>query len=136
MTRPTPYVFCRYAIQIDDDLLDAVATVQALNEVQGRFLPHGRKAEQEGNNSIVVMQPSTDNIQGEDVVTWKIGYRAGSRTVTDYDVDGRQLTHQVENDRHIIHTDIVAIPRLGVMAVNDRTNSMHMGAKPALSRPC
>jgi hypothetical protein len=134
MSRPTPYVFCRYTIHVDDDLLDATATLQALNEVQGQFLPHGHKAASKGINSIVVMQPRRIEIDEQEIVTWKIGHRPGHRTITDYDATGQQISYQVENDRHIIYTDIVAVPSLGVMAVNDRVSTMHMGAKPALSR--
>jgi hypothetical protein len=134
MGRPVPFIFCRYTMHVDDELLDADGAFQALSEVQGKFLPHGKKAEREGLNSVVVMQPSKVSVGDEDVVTWKIGNRPGYRNVTDYDASGQTITNQIEDDRHIVYSEIVALPRLGVMAVNDRINAMHMGAQPALSR--
>jgi hypothetical protein len=134
MARPIPYLFCRYSMHVDDDLLDANATFEALNELQGQFLPHGATAERNNILSVVVMQPKRQTVGGEDVVTWAIGHRPGHRTVVGYDSQNQQIQSQIEADGHIVHTQIIAIPRLGALAVNDRVNDLYMGAKPALSR--
>jgi hypothetical protein len=129
-----PFLFCRYSAQIDDEELTASGLVQALNEIQGQFLPHGAKAEKEGVHTVVVMKPRKLELHEEDVVTWFVGFRPGHRTITDYDAQDQELQFSVVGDTNILHTAIVAIPRLRVMAVNDRSNSLNMGGKPALSR--
>ena len=134
MATQIPFLFCRYVAQIEDEVLDAAGTLAALNELQGKFLPSGPKAERENNPTIVVMRPRRLTIGDEEVVTWDIGHRSGHRVVADYDAEKQEISHVVQDDRHIMHTTIVALPRLGAMAVNDRINALNMGARPALSR--
>lgn len=134
MPRPTPYLFCRYSMHVDDDLLDANAAYQAMAEIQGQFLPHGATAERNGVLSVVVMEPRAVQIGGEDVVTWSIGHRPGHRTVVGYDAQAQQKSVQIMPDDHIVYTDLIAVPRLGALAVNDRVSDLHMGGKAALSR--
>lgn len=134
MSKTVPFIFCRYVMQIGDDILDAAGTLQALVEKQGQFLPHGPKAERENVNSIVVMRPRRHTFGGEDVVIWEIGHRPGHRTVTDYDATKQEIKYTIQGDTHIIHTTVIAIPRIGAIAVNDRVNSLNMGARAALSR--
>jgi hypothetical protein len=121
-------------MMIGEEHLDADGTFEALTEVQGRFLPHGRKAEEENFNSLVVMRPRKLKIGSEDVVTWAIGHRPGQRTLTDYDSQSQEIKQAVQKDTHILYTSMIAVPRIGALAVNDRVNAMNMGAKPALSR--
>src|SRR3569623_331060 len=134
MSKTVPFIFCRYAMQVGDDTLDASGTLQALIEIQGKFLPHGPKAERDKVNSIVVMQPRRMPIGEEEVVMWEIGHRPCHRTVTDYDATNQKIKLTVEGDTHILYTTMLAIPRLGAMAVNDRVNSLNMDARSALSR--
>lgn len=134
MATKIPFLFCRYVAQIEDEVLDAAGTLSALNDLQGKYLPSGPKAERENNPTIVVMRPRKLTIGGEEVVTWDIGHRPGHRVVTDYDAASQEISHVVQDDKHIVHTTIVAVPRLGAMAVNDRINALNMGARPALSR--
>jgi len=129
-----PFLFCRYSLHIGEDRLDATATQQALNEIQGRFLPSGPTAEQRGEATIVVMKPEKLRVKKEDVVTWRIGHKPGHRTVTDYNASTQQMSYSIEKDRHILHSTVIALPRLGAMAVLDRTNALNMGARPALNR--
>jgi hypothetical protein len=130
----TPFLFCRYTARVDDEELDASGLTAALNEIQGTFLPHGAKAEREGTKTIVVMRPRKETIHGEEVVTWFVGHRPGHRTVADYDATAQELKFAVQADTNILHTGVIALPTYGVMAVNDRSNALNMGGKPALSR--
>lgn len=134
MSKRTPYLFCRYAVHIEDELLTARATYEALNEIQGTFLASGPTAEARGEKSIVIMQPRIFTVANEEVVTWKIGHKPGHRTVTKYNAESREVSYSVESDSHILHTQIVAVPRLGALAVSDRVSTLFMGARPALSR--
>ncbi|MCB2049191.1 MAG: hypothetical protein KDE32_13355 [Novosphingobium sp.] len=129
-----PYLFCRYTAHIDDELLDASGLTQALTEIQGTYFAHGAKAEREGRKDVVVMRPRQVEIAGETAVTWAIGHVPGQRTVTNYDAANQEIQQRIEADDNIVHTHILALPRLGVMAINDRVSAMHMGARSALSR--
>ena len=129
-----PFIFCRYSAQIDDDELSHVGLLQALTDIQGQYLPHGRRAEQEKLNDVVVMRPRGLTVDGEQVVTWAMGHRPGQRVKTSYDSLSQEIKQKVEKDDHIIFSDVIAIPRLGAMAVTDRQSALHMGGKVALSR--
>ncbi|MEE4155577.1 MAG: hypothetical protein V2I27_15565 [Erythrobacter sp.] len=129
-----PFIFCRYSAQIDDDELGHVGLFQALTDIQGRYLPHGRTAEREGQADVVVMRPRGIDVDGEHVVTWAMGHRPGQRVKTSYDSANQEIKQKVEKDDHIIFSDLIAIPRLGAMAVTDRQSALHMGGKVALSR--
>jgi hypothetical protein len=130
----TPFIFCRYSAQIDDEELTRSGLLEALSEIQGHYLPHGRKAEEEGRNDVVVMRPRERKIAGEKIVTWAIGHKPGHRVVTSYDAANEVIEDRVRADDHIVRSDIIAIPRLGAMAVTDRQSAVYMGAKVALSR--
>lgn len=134
MPKPIPFLFCRYVAQIDEELLDADGLQAALTEIQGTYFAQGPTAEKAGNRTLVVMRPRKLTVDAETVVTWAIGHRPGHRTVTDYDRTKQEMKLSVHADTHILHANIIALPRLGVMAVNDRTNALNMGGKPALSR--
>src|SRR5437868_5335102 len=103
----TPFLFCRYVARIDDEDLDASGLTEALNEIQGKFLPHGAKAEREAKNTIVVMRPRKQSIHGVNVVTWFVGHRPGHRTVADYDSSAQELSFAIEPDTNIVHTGII-----------------------------
>lgn len=129
-----PFIFCRYSAQIDEDELDESGLLEALSEIQGQYLPHGRKAEQESKNDVVVMRPRRVTVGSEDVVTWAIGHKPGHRVVTSYDAANEEIRDRIRADDHILRSEIVAIPRLRVMAVSDRQSAVYMGGKVALSR--
>ena len=129
-----PYIFCSYSAQIDDEELTPSGLAQALTDIQGEYLPHGRKAEQEDRRDVVVMRPRRETVGGEEIVTWAIGHKPGQRVVTDYDAAAQEIRQRVRPDDHILYSHIVALPRVRAMAVTDRSSAMHMGAKVALSR--
>lgn len=129
-----PFLFCRYSAQIDGDELDQAGLLQALSDIQGQFLPHGKTAEREGRNDVVVMTPRRERIGGEMVVRWAIGHKPGHRTVTSYDAGDQEIRQRVRPDDHILQCHFIALPRLKVLAVTDQQSALNMGAKVALSR--
>lgn len=138
MSNKIPFLFCRYSAHIDEEYLDADGLLAALTEVQGKYLPQGPTDEKNNVHTVVVMKPRKLDVEiggaVETIVTWAIGNRPGHRTVTSYNSNSQEITYTVEGDAHIFHSSIIAVPRLGAMAVNDRTNALNMGGRPALRR--
>jgi hypothetical protein len=134
MPNKIPYLFCRYSMQIGDDVLDAAGTLAALSEHQGTYYPSGPKEDRDGVKSSVVMKPRQVLVDGEAAIVWSMGFRPGHRVVTGYDAITQEMTRQVEADTHIYHADIVAVPRLQVMAIQDRSSATYLGARSALRR--
>lgn len=132
--RKIPFLFCRYVARIDDDILDAAGLAQALSEIQGQYFAHGAKAEREARRDVVVMSPQRLEVAGELAVTWAIGHVQGHRIVTDYDPTEQVMRQRLERDSNHIYTKMLAIPRLGALAADDRTSATFMGGRVALSR--
>src|SRR5690606_16943942 len=85
-------------------------------------------------NDVVVMRPRRDTVEGEEIVTWAIGHRPGHRVTTTYDAAKREIRQRVSPDDHIVYSDVIAIPRLGALAISDRQSAVYMGGRPGLSR--
>jgi hypothetical protein len=52
-----PFLFYRYELTVDDELLDAKAQLNALKELQGQFYPSSPSAERGGLFDSVIMRP-------------------------------------------------------------------------------
>lgn len=63
-----PFILCRCSVQINDDELDVAGLLQSLTDIQGQYLPHGRQAEQDERNDVVVMRPQRIEIDDESVI--------------------------------------------------------------------
>lgn len=134
MPRPMPFLFCRYQMLVDEEMLEAAAQLEALVSVRGQSFAHGAKAEREGVFDTLLMRPRSIEIGAETVLTWSMGHRPGSRRKSSYDADTDELSSAVERDDHTRWTNFVAVPRLGAVAVDDRLSDEHMGALAAISR--
>jgi len=135
MARPRPYLFCRYSLVVDEEVLDIHSQLAALQELQGKFFVHRRSADREGMRDTVIMRPRlTDDGDGDDVLTWSVGQKIDTRVGMLYNERADELNLITINDGTVRYNDFVAIPRLGVVAVDDRTGESHLNAKSAISR--
>jgi hypothetical protein len=119
---------------VDEELLDETGQLEALQSIKGQSFAHGPKAEREGTLDILLMQPRTLDVDGEAVITWSMGHRPGTRRKIEYDSDTDEISSSIERDNHTITTRFIALPRLGVVAVDDRLSAEYMGAQAAISR--
>ncbi len=134
MPKPRPYIFCRYVMLVDEEKLDQAGQFAALQDIQGQFFAHGPTAEQRGQRDTVIARPHAINIDGEDALVWSVGQKIEQRTVVQYDPIKDSLEYATIDDGTVRYNDFVALPRLGVVAVDDRQNDRHLGAKSAISR--
>lgn len=134
MARPRPYLFCRYHLAVDDEPLGVKAQLTALQELQGQLFAHGPTAEHEGRFDTVIMRPRMLTVGRERVLTWSVGQKIDARLGVRYDQKRDSLEFVHIDDGTVRYNDFVAIPRLGVVAVDDRTGDLHMGGKPAIAR--
>jgi hypothetical protein len=134
MVRPRPYLFCRYSFFVDEERLGARGQLTALQEIQGQLFAHGPKAEREGRHDTVVMRPRLIVTEREEVLVWSIGQKVDIRIAAVYDTQADRLELIARNDGSVRYNDFVAIPRLGVLAVDDRSGERHITGKTAISR--
>lgn len=73
-------------------------------------------------------------IGGEEIVTWTVGRLLEPRVGLQYDNIADKLKFVEIDDSTVKVGDFIAIPRLGAVAVDDRTTESFLGAKGAIKR--
>lgn len=131
MPRGSRYIFCHYRMSVDDEDLDGTAQLQLLSEVQGNEFDYGR-VRQGVQPSALAMAPAAIDIDGVPGFTFWVGYRPGVRTRVTYDSARRVIGRTVEQDDHIKSTHVVAVPRLRVLAIEDRAGDENIPALAGL----
>lgn len=133
-TNPVPFLFCRYELYVGDEVLDANGQYAALQDLQGKYYPHGQKARDEGTFDSVIMRPRRSNIDGNVVLTWSVGHLIGERVAARYDEDRDVLALTYQPDDSVRYADFIAIPEIGALAIDDRSGELRLGGKPAANR--
>jgi hypothetical protein len=134
MSRPIPFYFCRYVAWSEDEPLDFTGQFSALKELQGKLFAHGPKAEMARHLDSLVMRPREFSLDGHRALAWSVGRRIGTRVSAEYDPGKDRLEFNTVNDAGIQYADFLAIPELGVLAVDDRAGDTHLGGKAAIGR--
>lgn len=134
MGRGVPFLFCRYNFSVDGELLDTRAQFKILQELQGQFAFVRKHAGGMSEPDTVLMRPQMKRVGGETIFMWSVGRRIGLRIKVDYDIslDRLDFSHVVDPSLH--YSDFVALPRLGVLAIDDRAGAPHLGGKAAIDR--
>lgn len=134
MPRPIPFYFCRYTLSVEGEPLDANAQLASIQELQGQYFGHGTNNIILGIHDTVLMRPREFDVGGHRAFAWSVGKRAGLRSQASYDEARDQLNFADVNDPGITYADFVALPHIGVLAVDDRVGNLHLGGKPAIAR--
>lgn len=134
MPRARPFLFCRYSMLVDENHLDERAQLLALQDLQGQLFAHGLRAEREGRRDTILMRPRSFLVDDRGAISWSVGHRIDIRVAAKYDEASDRLDLVAIDDGTVRYNDIVAVPSLGVLAVDDRTGDRHIGGKPAIAR--
>jgi hypothetical protein len=129
-----PFLFCRYAITVDDETLSSVAQFKLLSELQGQPAAHGPKAEEERNYDTLLMRPQKRTIDKHVAYFWSVGVMIKQRLRAKYDRANDKIDLELINDGSVRFNDFIAIPSLSVLAVDDRGGELHLGGKQAINR--
>lgn len=129
-----PFLFCRYSMTVDDDVLSHTAQFALMSEAQGQIIAHGEKAEEEENYNTLLMRPKRLQVDKHEVFFWSVGVMIKERLRATYDNSKDRIELEVIKDGSIRFNDFVAVPSLGVLAVDDRTGELHLGGKGAINR--
>jgi len=134
MARPRPFLFCRYQMLKDEEPLDAKGQLSALTELQGEYKATTAAAERNKRRDSAIIRPRSVKIDNETVLAWSVVRRIGTRISIEPDRKGTKLEERAVDDPGVFFTDFIAIPRLGAMAVDDRSGEPHLGSKAAIQR--
>jgi hypothetical protein len=133
-----PYLLYRYQLLVDEEELDPKAQLVALKELQGQFFPSGPKAERDKLFDTILMRPRSFKLDDDDetqVYTWSVGSSIQARIRVTYDKKQDDLDRTLQADLESLrYADFVAVPAVGVLAVDDRSGDEFMGGSPAAHR--
>jgi len=123
---------------VEDEELEAQAQLVAIKELQGQFFPSGPKAARDNLFDTILMRPRSFKLDDEDatqVFTWSVGNSIHARIRVTYDKKQDDLNRQLQADNDSIkYSDFVAVPSVGVFAVDDRSGEEFMGGSAAAHR--
>lgn len=128
-----PFLFCRYQIHSENERLDSRAELTLLQELQGQLIWH-RTKEAEGNGDTVLIEPEEHECEGYTYFTWSVGQLQGQKFKPHYNQVKEKIEFNFVDDGSIRFSEFVAIPKLGVFAVDDRGGENHLGGKQAINR--
>ena len=131
MARLLPFVFCRYQLHIDGEALDSMGQQQFLVENQGHEIPYGRGHHDRIQATALIMSPVTHDNGVH--LSWLVGIRSGFRPQHDYDRSSMEVSYDQIADKHIKHARVLAMPELGAMAIEDRSNDANISARQTIA---
>ena len=127
-------MFCRYSLSIDDDTLSGSEQFDMLSDLKGRPVAHRKANPTDDDLDTFLMLVKKKVYHQEKIITWHVAHRPGHREVSKYNGDRDELYLEAELTDEIKHTKFVALPRLGVLAIDDRLTGNTLGGKAAASR--
>ena len=128
-----PFLFCRYQILFGDEVLQPGSHVTVLQEMQGQRVVHGRSTSEDRFANTLLMRPREHQLGDHQVLTWSAGYETDDAMRAHYD-SGADEIDLVPTGVSVRYADFVAVPKLGVMAVDDRVNDTLIGGKAGINR--
>lgn len=134
MARPLPFLFCRYDFYINDEPLGFTAQLQALQELQGQYFSRSGKGARATHLDSIVMRPREVRVGAERAIAWSVGRKIGERQTFEYDQPKDKIEALIIDDESVVFSDFIAIPRLEVVAVDDRSGPHHLGGRAAINR--
>jgi hypothetical protein len=129
-----PFLFCRYSIENNGEVVRPEHQFTFLQEMQGQKAPHGRSARESGHFTTLLMRPRQLEVDGFEVLTWSAGFEAAGLMAANYDPAKDDITLASLARQNVRYADFVAVPSLGVFAVDDRVNDILIGGKAAINR--
>lgn len=129
------YLFYRYELFIGNAKLDSKAQLVALKEMQGNFLPHTAKAAKEGMYDSILMRPRSFTMDdGGMAVTFSVGQRIGNRAIVTYNKKDDEIERDHTTDNSLRYADFIAVPKIGVFAVSERSGDEYLPGSTAANR--
>jgi len=134
MSRPVPYLFCRYHIRVGGSRLSGREQYDLLREIKGQKVAHRKSRPVEADYTTFAMMPNAFEVDDRMVLVWNAGYRVRVRQEVDYDPERDVLETRLVDAQGVRYERFVAIPELDVVAISDGSVEPHIGARQAVAR--
>ncbi|TXH39271.1 MAG: hypothetical protein E6Q98_01060 [Rhodospirillaceae bacterium] len=121
-------------MRILDEELDSRGQFGILQDLQGQPVPHGKRAAIAGERDTLIMRPREFKVDGHDVFSWSVGQIIGPKIRAIYDQNADKLKFEEVADGSVRYSDFIALPKFGVLAVDDRSSELHLGGRQAINR--
>lgn len=128
-----PFLFCRYQLSVKGEVLTPGAQFQLMAELQGNAQFY-RRRDGEPIFDTMIMRPRQSRAGRYQSIKWSVGYIVDTRVRANYDAAADSIAFEYINDGGVRYSDFVAVPSLGVLAVDDRAGEIPLGGKAAIAR--
>jgi hypothetical protein len=118
----------------DDDALTPDEEWGVIQEIKGEPIAYRVRDPKPDDLDTFLMMPRKKSIGGYAVHTWAIAQDVKTRERSKYDKGNDELKSELVQADEIRHTKFIAIPKLGVFAVDDSISDRTLGARSAVSR--
>ncbi len=134
MARPVPYTFGRYEFSRFEKGLSRLEQFNLLQSLTGIMVAH-RKADPSSDDlDTFIMRPASKTTLGHPVLTWYVAQSISARAVAQYNRSEDDIDERLIETDEIKYGRFVALPLLGVLAIDSRTSDPHLGMTAARSR--
>src|ERR1700730_17715251 len=134
MARQRAFLFCRYQILKDDAAIRPSDEWKLLEELRGKTIAYRVRDPQSDDFNTYLFKPRKKRIAAHEVHTWEVAQDIRYRTATKADKARDELTDELVETDEVRHTKFVALPVLGVFAVDDSISERTLGARSAVGR--
>lgn len=132
--RPVPYIMFRYFIWDEaDERADWQDHREVIESVKGKASPRKLRDTDKRNFNNYVMRVRPDNIEGELVLIFDVGYRIDTRVELRWNRRRDEYDAVDVDADDTIFTRVICVPRLGIMAAKDGSGE-RLSAASAMAR--
>jgi hypothetical protein len=134
MARAVPYLFCRYRISLEGGVISADEEWKLLTDIKGKPIAYRVRDPKRDDYNTYIMQPREKSYFGYAVYTWSVANDLKFRQRSKYDRIADEVKDEIVETDEVRHTGFIALPALGVMAVDDSISERSLGARAAVAR--
>lgn len=129
-----PYIFTRYQLATENELLGFSAQENFFRENQGAEIEHVTRGSS-GEKFTLIMEPVPfEGLSGGSAISFRVGIRRLLLEVEDYDRRReRRRRRLVENVGNIQSAHFIAVPDQNLMAIEDRSGDFNIRATSAIN---
>ena len=134
MARQRAYLFCRYQILEDEEAVRPSDEWKLLEKIRGKTIAYRVRDPKPDDFDTYLLKPRKKRVINHEVHTWEVAQDIRYRQATKADKAKDELKDETVETDEVRHTKFVAIPILGVVAVDDSISERSLGAKSAVAR--
>ena len=130
----TPYLFCRYTLSIDDENLSPYEQAPVLHSLKGKLCSHRKPSPTAEDHDTRLIVPRDRTVKSKLIISWYVDLQVFARTQYTYDDANDKLLERQGDVKEDRVTKFIALPELGVVAIDDSSSERNIGGLAAAGR--